>query len=291
MGRKSKAVTGSGGGTDGGADGGAAVAAPAPAPMPGALPDLTSMMASNPLLMGNPLLAMTVMNNQMMLQQHQQLVRPKIPAHEPQTPLIDPDVQELCDHFHIEDRHLQRLNEIMKNRQDTFEGDMLKLWEKLEDAREPAGLLVVKMREMEEGTFVGKQKADKGLLALSKKYGLDNTAESRLADILARFDEDKKKEMYEELERHFEVSNRPSAMAMMLLRKLSEGQPLGRPGPAAPGSYLDRKMRERQEGKGDRDRDRVSDRDRDRDRHHRSSHGDRDKDRDRDRRKSRSRRR
>lgn len=291
MGRKSKAVTGSGGGTDGGVDGGAAVAAPASAPMPRALPDLTTMMASNPLLMGNPLLAMTVMNNQMMLQQHQQLGRPKIPAHEPQTPLIDPDVQELCDHFHIEDRHLQRLNEIMKNRQDTFEGDMLKLWEKLEDAREPAGLLVVKMREMEEGTFVGKQKADKGLLALSKKYGLDNTAESRLADILARFDEDKKKEMYEELERHFEVSNRPSAMAMMLLRKLSEGQPLGRPGPAAPGSYLDRKMRERQEGKGDRDRDRVSDRDRDRDRHHRSSHGDRDKDRDRDRRKSRSRRR
>merc|ERR1711972_575367 len=167
-----------------------------------------------------------------------------------------------------------------KHRQDTFEGDLLKLWERLEDAREPAGLLVVKMREMEEGTFVGKQKADKALVALSKKYGLDNTAESRIADIIARFDEAKKKEMYDELERHFEVSNRPSAMAMMLLRKLSEGQPLGRPGPAAPGSYLDRKMRERQE---------HQDRDRDRDRHRRSR--DRDRDRDRHHRRSRSRRR
>merc|ERR1719245_1207897 len=138
-----------------------------------------------------------------------QAARPRAPPpQELNTQMTDPDVQELCDHFHIEDRHLQRLNEIMKNRQDTFEGDMLKLWEKLEDAREPAGLLVVKMREMEEGTFVGKQKADKELLALSKKYGLDNTAESRLADILARFDDAKKKEMYEELEKHFEVSNR-----------------------------------------------------------------------------------
>merc|ERR1719433_420606 len=196
-----------------------------------------------------------MMNNAML-----QAARPRAPAPpELNTPMIDPDVQELCDHFHIEDRHLQRLNEIMKNRQDTFEGDMLKLWEKLEDAREPAGLLVVKMREMEEGTFVGKQKADKELLTLSKKYALDATAESRLADIIGRFDEAKKKEMYEELDRHFEVSNRPSAMAMMLLRKLSEGQSLGRPGPAAPGSYLDRKMRDRQE-KSDRDKDRDRDR-------------------------------
>merc|ERR1711972_1081793 len=136
-----------------------------------------------------------------------------------------------------------------KHRQDTWEADLLKLWEKLEDAREPAGLLVVKMREMEEGTFVGKQKADKGLTTMVKKYGLDATAETRLADICSRFDEAKRQEMYDELERHFEVSNRPSAMAMMLLRKLSEGQPLGRPGPPAPGSYLDRKARERLGGK------------------------------------------
>ena len=35
------------------------------------------------------------------------------------------------------------------------------LYDVLERANSPAGLLVVKMREMEEGTFVGKVKADK----------------------------------------------------------------------------------------------------------------------------------
>lgn len=290
MGRKSKILGGGGSGGD-------AAGSTEPTSQPASLPagaqapslGLQSLLAANPaLLMSNPLLAVQMLNSGLF--PAAPAARAGQPCPPPElTQTIDPDVQELCDHFHIEDRHLQRLNEIMKGRQDTFEGDMLKLWEKLEDAREPAGLLVVKMREMEEGTFVGKQKADKELATLSKKYGLDNTAESRLADILARFDAQKKTEMYEELERHLEVSNRPSAMVMMMLRKLSEGQPLGRPGPPAPGSYLDRKMRERQEGsKSDRDRDRErrgGDRDRDRDRG-----GDRDRDRrDRDKEKERDR--
>lgn len=174
-------------------------------------------------------------------------------------PSIDPDVQELCDNFHIEDRHCHRLNELMKTRRDTFEADMLKLWEKLEDAREPAGLLVVKMKEMEQGTFIGKQKADATLQAMIKRYGLDGTAETRLADILGRYDEAKKKVMYEELDRHLEVSNKPSAMAMLLLRKLSDGTPLGRPGPIAPGSYLDRKMKEERDKRDEsRERERAS---------------------------------
>jgi len=141
---------------------------------------------------------------------------------------------------------------------------------------------VVKMREMEEGTFVGKVRADGALAAISKKYKLDDQAESKLADILARYDDSKRKEYLVEIERHLEVSSRPSAMAMMLLRKLGEGQPLGRPGPPAPGSYLDKIQRER----SDRHRGRDDDRDRDRDRDRREK----DRDRDRDRR-SRSRRR
>lgn len=298
MGRKSK-VTGAGGGGGGvGSDAGAgtaqaaaggdaaaaaggqqqdgAPAAPAApvapkAPSPSAA--AAALLAANPaLMMQNPLLAMQVLNSGLLNQQAAaKAPAPVVPppkVSEPGTHLrIDPDVQELCDHFEIEDRHLQRLNEIMKGRQDSFEGDMLKLWEKLEDAREPAGLLVVKMREMEEGTFVGKQKADKQLADMVKKFGLDNMAEARLADILSRFDDDKRKGMYEELERHLEVSNRPSAMVMMLLKKLSAGEGLGRPGPPAPGSYVDKKNRERGESKsdrrGDRDRDR---RDRSRDR-------------------------
>merc|ERR1712187_752255 len=95
---------------------------------------------------------------------------------------------------------------------------------------------------------------------MQKKFKLDDLSVSKLADILARFEGDKKKEMYEQLERHLEVSNKPSAMAMMLLRKLAAGESLGQPGRIAPGSYLDKQA---QEGRGDR---RGGDRDRDRDR-------------------------
>merc|ERR1719221_2000309 len=171
-------------------------------------------------------------------------------------PRIDPDVQELCDYFHIEERHALRLTEIMNKRQTTFVEDLERLYDVLERANSPAGLLVVKMREMEEGTFVGKVKADKELATISKKYKLDDQAESKLADILARYDDAKRKEYLVEVERHLEVSNRPSAMAMMLLRKLGEGQPLGRPGPPAPGSYLDKAQRDRADrgGGGDKDK-------------------------------------
>merc|ERR1719291_1326830 len=95
--------------------------------------------------------------------------------------MIDPDVQELCDYFHIEERHARRLSDIMKKRQDTFVEDIERLYDVLERANSPAGLLVVKMREMEEGIFVGKAKADKDLQAMSKKYGLDDQAEGKLA--------------------------------------------------------------------------------------------------------------
>merc|ERR1719281_1301260 len=167
--------------------------------------------------------------------------------------MIDPDVMELCDHFQIEDRHTRRLDALMKNRQKTFQEDIERLYDVLERAREPAGLLTVKMREMEEGIFMGKQKPDEKLKAMSKKFKLDDQAESKLADILARYDPEKKAKYQAELERHLEVSNRPSAMVMMLLRKLGDGAPLGRPGPPAPGSYLDRQERERKERK-DKDR-------------------------------------
>merc|ERR1711904_745030 len=121
----------------------------------------------------------------------------------------------------------------------------------------------------EEGTFLGKQKPDEKLKAMSKKFALDDQAESKLADILARYDPEKRAAYLGELDKHLEVSNRPSAMVMMLLRKLGDGLPLGRVGHPAPGSYLDRMERERKEKRDkdkDKDRDRSRDRDRDRDR-------------------------
>merc|ERR1719422_197860 len=174
----------------------------------------------------------------------------------------------------------------MKGRQKTFAEDMKRLWDVMERANSPVGLLVVKMREMEEGTFIGKARVDKDLAAISKKYKLDEQAESKLADTLARHDEAKRKQYLIDIEKHLEVSDRPSARAMMLLRKLGEGQPLGRPGPPAPGSFVDLANKEKERDK-ERDKDRGRARgspERGRDRDGSKRDGDQRDQRDRDRR-------
>merc|ERR1712087_1058661 len=66
----------------------------------------------------------------------------------------DPDIVELFDHFQIDSRHLDRFCRSMEKRQETFEGDMLKIWELCEQARSPEGMLVSKIKEMEDGIFV-----------------------------------------------------------------------------------------------------------------------------------------
>merc|ERR1719408_1062223 len=109
----------------------------------------------------------------------------------------DPDIVELFDHFQIDTRHLDRFCRSMEKRQETFEGDMLKIWELCEQARSPEGMLVSKIKEMEDGIFVGKTIPDKELIAMSKKYKLDREAESKLCDVLAKYDKVRRKEYME----------------------------------------------------------------------------------------------
>merc|ERR1712183_953516 len=121
-------------------------------------------------------------------------------------------------------------------------------------------------------------------MTISKKYKLDKPAESKLSDVLAKYDKERRKEYMEEIEGHLAVSARPSAMVMTLLKKLGTGQSLGKPGRVAPGSYAAKQQEERKSGRrdgdrGDRDRDRSRSRDRDRDRGDRGrDRGDRDRD-------------
>merc|ERR1719326_1033474 len=140
-------------------------------------------------------------------------------------------------------------------RQETFEGDMLKIWELCEQARSPEGMLVSKIKEMEDGIFVGKTVPDAKLAELSKKYKLDKPAETKLSDVLAKYDKDRRAEYIEELDAHLATSARPSAMVMMFLKKLGTGQSLGKPGRVAPGSWAARQQEEeknRQRGGGSR---------------------------------------
>merc|ERR1712187_389362 len=127
---------------------------------------------------------------------------------EPTAP--DPDIVELFDHFNIDPRHMERFSGLMARRKESFEGDMLKLWELCEQARSPEGMFVSKMREMEKGIFIGKTVPDKELQEMAKKFRLDKEAESKLSDVLAKYEPEQRKERMQELERHLETSSRPS---------------------------------------------------------------------------------
>ncbi|CAE7756975.1 unnamed protein product [Symbiodinium sp. CCMP2456] len=141
---------------------------------------------------------------------------------------IDPEIQELCDYFNIEDRWIKRLNETMKKRQDTKAEDIEKLYETLERARSPTGLLTVKIGEMESGRFIGKVKPAKEVERLARKFKLDDPVASRLTELIHR----RKKEneidrMHKDLntvEQHLKYCKRANAMATLLVGKLLEGE-------------------------------------------------------------------
>eukprot|EP00405_Crypthecodinium_cohnii_P021543 CAMPEP_0206466752 /NCGR_PEP_ID=MMETSP0324_2-20121206/28643_1 /ASSEMBLY_ACC=CAM_ASM_000836 /TAXON_ID=2866 /ORGANISM="Crypthecodinium cohnii, Strain Seligo" /LENGTH=505 /DNA_ID=CAMNT_0053939923 /DNA_START=208 /DNA_END=1723 /DNA_ORIENTATION=+ len=136
---------------------------------------------------------------------------------------IDPEVKELGDYFNIEDRWIKRLNETMKKRKDTKEQDLAKLYEVLERARSPTGLLTVKIGEMECGMFVGKIKPDKDVERLARKFKLDDHVTSRLMELVVRRKAQKDEDL-ERIEQHLRYCKRPSAMATLLAGKLLEGE-------------------------------------------------------------------
>mmetsp|Transcript_41637 Transcript_41637/g.130019 ORF Transcript_41637/g.130019 Transcript_41637/m.130019 type:complete len:268 (-) Transcript_41637:157-960(-) len=175
---------------------------------------------------------------------------------------IDPDVAELCDHYDIEDRVMLKLNEAMSKRQATFEGDIGKLWDELKTARSPAGLLMSKIRQMEEGTFIGRVEPPKELKRLIEKYRLDEDARTKLADFLSKRPSTAKED-FAEIERRLESSGRPSATVMTMIVKLQRGERL--PDSVLPNHRdqdVDLFKRRSSRADGDRDRERPRSRSR-----------------------------
>jgi len=171
-----------------------------------------------------------------------------------------PEVEELMDHYGLDERITKRLDDELKKRTETYEGDIAALWDILDTARNPSGLLAVKIQEMQAGTFIGKAKLEKDLAELVRKFKLDETAATKLAGVLMGRRE-RRKEDLEALDKRLETSNKPSAMVMMLLPRLRSGEPVGEPdrGPA-PGSYADLREQRVRRDQEDRRRGRSSDR-------------------------------
>ncbi|CAE7556567.1 unnamed protein product [Symbiodinium natans] len=136
---------------------------------------------------------------------------------------MDADVRKLGDHFNIEDRWLVRLDELMRRRRETKEQDLAKLYEVLEQARSPTGLLVAKLGEMECGQFVGKVKPDRNIERLATRYNLDTRVVSRLTELRVRRKRTQQED-FNRLEQHLSLCKRPSATATLLIGKLLEGE-------------------------------------------------------------------
>lgn len=149
---------------------------------------------------------------------------------------IEPEVTELAHHFKLDERITRDLDQQLKKRSATFDDDIRAIWEILEGARNPAGLLRVKIREMEEGTFRGTATPDRDVEEMAKRFGLDAQASAKLAEVLGKRD-DRKKDL-RLIGKHLELSNKPSALVMLMLKDLRAGINIKEPEyPAAVGSY------------------------------------------------------
>merc|ERR1719362_97986 len=184
----------------------------------------SSTALANPLLAaGNPMFAGMMGGNPLLGAGNPMLSGGAEPAKEEQNDEIDPEVRELGDYFNIEERWVVRLNQVMKKRQDTKGQDLAKLYEVLERARSPTGLLTVKIGEMECGQFVGKIKPDRMVERLARKFKLDDPVTSRLTELAVRRRATKEEDL-DRLEQHLRYCKRPSAMATLLASKLLEGE-------------------------------------------------------------------
>jgi len=202
---------------------------------------------------------------------------------------IHPKVAELCDYYKCDEKLTRLLDQQIKLRNHTSDGDIEHLWEVLHGARSPPGLLMIKIREMQEGTFIGRPQADKELEEMSTTFKLDSQAKIKLTEVLVKCSKDMQGDL-RKLRKHLECSNKPSALVMLMLGKIRRGEDIGECTHApAPGSFAWTKEVRAAEERGRKDRSRPNDRgrrqDRDKDRfRYRERSRDREADRPRDRR-------
>jgi len=144
---------------------------------------------------------------------------------------IDPQVSELAEHFGLDERVTRLLDEEMKKRRKTFEEDLQALWVGLEGAKNPAGMVMMRLKDMRNGIFRGMSAMGKKVQEYAKRYRLDTQAGIRLAEVLEqRPDPDGD---LAKIAKHLERSNKPSSLVMMMLRDLRDGKPVKDPEYAA----------------------------------------------------------
>eukprot|EP00440_Ansanella_granifera_P004453 gb/GFBE01004826.1/.p1 GENE.gb/GFBE01004826.1/~~gb/GFBE01004826.1/.p1 ORF type:complete len:320 (+),score=59.73 gb/GFBE01004826.1/:1-960(+) len=188
-----------------------------------------------------------------------QAAQPIPDASEPRE--IHADIKELQGKYKLDDRIIRDLNTQMHKRMESFDDDMKAIREILGQARNPAGMLRVKLREMEDGSFRGTLTPDRDVEDLAKRFSLDAQAAAKLSEVLAKRD-DRKKDL-RQLAKHLELSNRPSSLVMLMLKDMRNGLPIKDPEyPPAFGSAAHKKGMKGSRRSKSRSRERKRRRDR-----------------------------
>eukprot|EP00439_Symbiodinium_sp_Y106_P084841 s357_g26.t2 len=137
---------------------------------------------------------------------------------------IEPEVQDIADHFGLDERITGKLQEALNTRPDPGT-DLQVMWEILDEARNPPGLTMIKVKEMLEGTFRAGEQKDAGVQSLAEKFKLDERAAYKLSEVLST--KPNKKDVLKALDTHLAASNNPSALVMLKLADLRKDVPLG----------------------------------------------------------------
>lgn len=189
------------------------------------------MMAMNQMAMMN----MAAMMNNMMEPQEEERVQP------PPDP-IDSRVKEICRHFGIEDKICEKLNKAMKTRED-FDEDMQALWHIMErgvkNNKKAVDVMLVKIREISNGTFVGKDLLDPEIKDFAWKYNLDDRLLLRLITVMKKRKQHKSQDL-KDMEERIGTAKHPSGLLNRMLECLEESGKL----PPAPGWLVQSRARE-----------------------------------------------
>mmetsp|Transcript_22115 Transcript_22115/g.41701 ORF Transcript_22115/g.41701 Transcript_22115/m.41701 type:complete len:259 (-) Transcript_22115:58-834(-) len=183
------------------------------------------MMGMNPMAMMNmaAMMGMAMGNNP---PEEEEKVEPPV---EP----IDPRVKDICRHFGIDDKICEKLNKAMKTRED-FDEDMQVLWHIMEKGarnnKKAVDVMLVKIREITNGTFIGKDLLDPEIKDFAWKYNLDDQLLHRLIKTMKKRGKHKSQDL-KDMDERIGNAKHPSGLLVRMLEGLEENGKM----PPAPG--------------------------------------------------------
>lgn len=129
---------------------------------------------------------------------------------------VDTQIRDLCRTFNIEERLMRKLDLVMQRRPESFDDDIQTLRDRLSQPRADIGVLIT---QLEKGFFMSAGSMPRAMVALVKKYNLDDRASQRLAESLMKREETMKEDL-KDLDIRLASADRPSGLLMTLLQNL-----------------------------------------------------------------------